>query len=141
MKSSSGSHNSRCSVKKMQNYSEFVELPIETIDFIKSFLSWKDQLKLSFCRKEQFGSSLFLGTLQHQEALVYYAKKRKFKQVKDILMDPRRYPLPNEFPFGDNVRSILFPRESVGDEHLDIIKLIVTDERVDPAAQDNFAIK
>ena len=67
---------------------------------------------------------MFLGTIQHQQALMYYVQKRKFKQVKDILMDPRKYPLPTEFPFGDNVRKLVFPYGSVGDEHLDIIKLI-----------------
>ena len=125
----------------MKNITQIVDLPMEIIDVIKSFLPWKAQLKLNFSRKEQFGSSLFEGAVHHQEALVYYIQKKKLKLVHDILMDPRRYPLPHEFPFGAKFRGLIFMDGSIQHDHLEIVKLLLSHDRIDPSAKNNHAIR
>ena len=114
---------------------------MEVIDVIKSFLPWKEQIKLNFTRKEQIGSSLLEGAIQHQEALVYYTLIMKFKLVLNVLMDPRRYPLPHEFPFSDKFRGLIFMDGPVNHDHLEIVKLLLSDSRVDSSAESNYAIR
>ena len=60
-------------------------------------------------------------------------------------MDPRRYPLPHGVPFDeDDIRPFLFPSimaKQISNEHLQIVKLLLSDERVDPSDVCNYAIR
>ena len=117
-------------------------MPVELIEIIKSFISWKEQLKLNLCFKEKFKRSFLVGRNQHKEALLYSIQKRNVRLVKDIPSHSRKDQLPRDFPFGDDFRNLIFKNSRIERvEHLEIVKMILTNKNVDPSEDENYAVK
>ena len=85
--------------------------------------------------------SFLVRRIQRKEELLYSIHKRNVKLVKDILSHSRKDELPRNFPFGDDFRKLIFKDGRIEIvEHFEIVKMIISNESVDPSAEDNFAL-
>ena len=89
-------------------------------------------------RGKSFKESFLVGRNQRKEALLYSIQKRN---VKLVLSHSRKDELPRNFPFGDDFRKLIFKDGRIEIvEHFEIVKMILSNESVDPSAEDNFAL-
>ena len=94
----------------MHTKNQLGDLPIEIIEIMKSFISWKEQLKVNLCCKEMVKKRFLVGRIQHKEALLYSIEKGIVKLVKDILLYSRKEELPQDFPFGNDFLTLIFKK-------------------------------
>ena len=108
-------------------------LPTELHDLIKSFLPLSDQIKFFHCRRRKFGSSLIEGKVQVKGAFFKAVVANKADVVEHLLkcyhsLDPS---------YDDNWAI----QSASQNGHVEVVKMLLADERVDPSADDNGAIR
>ena len=108
-------------------------LPTELHDLIKSFLPVTDQVRFFHCRRGKFGSRVFEGAEQVEEAFFTAIERNKPNVVEHIL---KCYPSFDP-SFDDNF-AILYASEK---GNVKVVKTLLANPRVDPSADNNVAIR